>query len=288
MHRILIHIPLHLIGYHDIPIYAYGFMMMVGFAGGILIVTRLARAEGIRSEAVYNISLCGILSGIVGARVLWIFLFAPQDKPLSLLQMAAVWNGGLVFYGGLLFALLTCCTYVRLKKLPLARLADAFAPGLAFGLACGRVGCFLNGCCFGARCDPAAWYAVTFPPGSPAATHHLYAGWLDGGPSLPVYPAQLFAAAASLLIMAALLLYHRYRRPFPGSVLLLFVQLYAVARFLLEYIRDDTPVYWPQTFFGGFNAGQVVALLTFIGATVLRGRLGRSGRGMARRRGRDL
>ncbi|MBN1257436.1 MAG: prolipoprotein diacylglyceryl transferase [Planctomycetes bacterium] len=266
MHRILLKIPLHLVGLEDLPVFSYGFMLMLGFLFAILLTTRLARREGIKADAVYTISFYAIICGIVGSRALWVFLHGP--KGMSLWEMVAVRNGGQVYYGGLALAIPVCLYVIWRKKLPVGRFADIFSPGLALGLAFGRVGCLLNGCCYGARCPVDAWYGITFPEQSPAAFQHN--GLIDylQNESLPVYPTQPMASLAGLLICVILLFALRHRR-FPGQVMLLFLQLYAIARFVLEIFRDDTLPHWASGTFPGLKDGQIGALITFIIATVV-------------------
>jgi phosphatidylglycerol---prolipoprotein diacylglyceryl transferase len=171
--------------------------------------------------------------------------------------------GGGIKYGGLIFGTGAAIFYIRKRRLPVGTVADAFAPGLAAGLAFGRIGCFLNGCCYGAICRPDAWYGVVFPPHSFAAQHHAALGLIEPGTaSLPVYPAQLLASAAGMVLAILLLLFYRYRR-FPGQVMLLFAMLYSLVRFGLEMIRDDTPRYFHASWGDGLTAGQIVSIFVF-------------------------
>ncbi len=260
MRRVLFHLPF---GDPGPPIFAYGFMLMLGFLAGIALAVWRARREGIPESAIYDIAICAIVSGIVGARVMWVWRFAEPWQLQGPIDYIAVWNGGLVYYGGLLLALATCTAYVLYKRLPLGRTADCFAPGLGVGLGFGRIGCFLNGCCFGAPCPVDAWYAVRFPADAPAALQHAELGLTQGGASLPVYPTQLFASAAGFLIGGLILLLFRYRR-FPGQMILAFVLLYSAARFLIEFFRADTlPRLWD------LKEGQLVAAPVFVAAAAL-------------------
>jgi phosphatidylglycerol:prolipoprotein diacylglycerol transferase len=274
MRRILFEIPLHHLGLPDLPVYAYGFMLMLGFLAAIALAVHYGKRDGLAPEAIYNLSFLAVISGIVGARLLWLLLFAPatywaapfwERAGTNLLRAVAVWNGGLVFYGGLLLALAAGLLYARRHRLPLARTADAFAPGVAAGLAFGRVGCFLNGCCYGRTCPVDAWYGVRFPPASPAAEAHYFHGLTAGGASLPVYPAQLLASALGVALLA-LLVWLYPRRRFPGQLILTFVMLYALGRFGLEFVRGDTPAFLGETLGRGLKAGQIVALVTFLAA----------------------
>lgn len=266
MRRVLFEVPFHYIGLPDLPLYAYGFLLMLGFLAGVGLAKRLARREGLPTTVVYDIAVIAVVAGIVGARLMWVFRFAPPG--LELVDTLAVWQGGLVFYGGLLGALVCCTYYVWRRGLPVARVADSFAPAAMLGLAFGRVGCFLNGCCYGAVCGTADWICVRFPPGSSASLHHFGEPAGRHMESLPVYPAQLFASGSALLICGVLLLLYAHRR-FPGQVTLAMLMLYALGRFLLEFVRDDTPL---QPYLPGLpllREGQMMALVTFVIAGIL-------------------
>ncbi|MFH0911385.1 MAG: prolipoprotein diacylglyceryl transferase [Planctomycetota bacterium] len=268
MHPILFKIPLHVLGWPDLPVFSYGFMVMLGFLAAIALTLRLAKREGIHADRIYDLSLLAIMGGVAGARLLWVLLFARSGDLRSWVDYLAVWKGGLVYYGGLLAALALCSAYVRLKNLPWGRTADCFAPGLAVGLALGRIGCFLNGCCFGRIAPADAWCAVRFPEGSLAMQHQLALGAIAAGPSLPVYPTQLMESAAGLVLLAILLLAYRFRR-FPGEVTLLFLALYSIARFCLEFFRDDTGLLLSCGGFPGLKAGQITAIVVLVPALTI-------------------
>jgi phosphatidylglycerol:prolipoprotein diacylglycerol transferase len=264
MRRVLFDIPLHYVGLPDIPVYGYGFMMMLGFLAAIMLAVRLARREGIPAAAIYDISLIAVLSGVVGARLMWLLRFAPEDLPPS--QYIAVWNGGLVFYGGLLLALALGLGYCWQQRLPVARTADCFAPAAMVGLAFGRMGCFLNGCCYGTACSDEAWYGVRFPGGSPAA---MELWGLESGRTMttpPLYPSQLMSSFGALVVAGLLLFFWRHRR-FPGQVTLLMLVLYGVNRFTVEFFRGDTV---PRSIGPlELKEGQIVAAITVLAAGFL-------------------
>ena len=151
---------------------------------------------------------------------------------------------GFVFYGGFICATLAAVVYARLKKLPLAKLADIFAPSIALGHAFGRMGCFFNGCCYGKPCS-LPW-AVKFPP------PHLMAG-------IPVHPTEIYEALGNLLIFAGLsLFYHRKR--YDGQVFWLYVLGYGVLRSVVELFRGDYDIFY----FGILTVGQLVAMTMII------------------------
>lgn len=263
MRKILFYIPLEKLGLTSIPVFSYGFMMMVAFIAAIMLAKWRAKKEGIKEDYIYDISLAAIISGVIGSRLMWLFLFSPEGTWKSFTEIIAVWNGGLVYYGGLLLSLLICGIYIKRKKLALGLTVDCFAPGMALGIFFGRIGCFLNGCCYGAVCGAEKWYAVKFPPGSPASFEHFGFDVFNETSSLAVYPTQLFSSAGGLICFLIILLLFKFRK-FPGQVTLHFLQVYALMRFMVEFLRDDTPPYFAYGWFPGLKAGQIIALLTFI------------------------
>jgi phosphatidylglycerol---prolipoprotein diacylglyceryl transferase len=154
-----------------IPIRSYGFMMMLGFVAAILLATRRARKCGADEEVVVNFGMLALVSGILGARLFYIIHywneFATAANPLwAMINLTA---GGLEFYGGFLMAVAVVTTYMWAKKRSLRWYLDILAPSIMIGLAFGRIGCLLNGCCWGATTQCPV--AIRFPYGSFAFEH---------------------------------------------------------------------------------------------------------------------
>lgn len=156
--------------------------------------------------------------------------------PRDCLEVFKFWHGGLAYYGGFLLAVPVGLWFARRRRLGVWRIADLVAPFIALGLFFGRMGCFLNGCCFGSECD-LPW-AVRFP-----------------GQAQAVHPTQLYEAAAALAIAALLYAVVRPRKRAHGQVFAALLVLYGVARFLLEYVRaDDRGIYF------GLSTSQWISL----------------------------
>jgi len=153
----------------------------------------------------------------------------------SLAAVANVAAGGLVVFGSLPTGGIAAWRFTRRRGLSLPRLADCIAPGLLVGLAIGRVGCFLNGCCYGGPCD-LPW-AVRFPPGTAPAEY--YPDPASAG-SLPLHPAQLYAAVDAAILAALAILFTPLARR-DGEVFALVLTLHPLSRILLEAIRVDEP-----------------------------------------------
>lgn len=208
-----------------IPLRSYGLMMALAFAVGILVARRRARADGMNPDMIIDFAFFVIIASILGARFTYVAGHWPQyvSDPIAVFR---IWDGGLTQYGGFVAGIAAGLLFFRVKGIDPWRGADIVAPSLALGVALGRIGCFLNGCCFGTPCD-LPW-AVTFPEGSGA--------W-DAFLGAPVHPTQLYASLAAIGIFFILLAVDR-RKPFDGFLLWLFVMLLAAYRFLIDPIRE--------------------------------------------------
>jgi len=206
-------------------LHTFGVLVALGFISGIWIASRCARRSGIAAEAIQELVIPWILlGGLVGARILYVVSYWDQSfagRPFA--EVFQVWNGGLVFYGGLAGATLVALWRIRARGLPLWTTADCLAPGIALGHVFGRLGCFFNGCCHGRPSD-AAW-AMRFPKGV-----------IPG--DVPVHPAQLYEAGLNLALCGALAWLHGRRR-FDGQVFSAYLVLYALIRVFTEWFRGD-------------------------------------------------
>jgi phosphatidylglycerol---prolipoprotein diacylglyceryl transferase len=209
----------------DFPVYTYGVLMALAIVLGALWLRRRAAKLGVSEDTVYAAVVCMVLFGLLGARLFYIAYF-PQllADPVS----ALLDRGGLVWYGGLFGAVVSGIIFLRLRGVALWPFADAAIVPAALGLAIGRIGCFMSGCCFGSPCD-LPW-AVQFPVG-----HETYPQYL--------HPTQLYESGGVVLIMLGLLwLEKRYAvlgRQTNGRLFWTFLGAYGVLRFLMECLRAD-------------------------------------------------
>jgi phosphatidylglycerol:prolipoprotein diacylglycerol transferase len=192
------------------------------------------------------------LWGIVGARLFYVIEYREQFFPPGrslLASLPAVLNipaGGLVVFGSLPTAAFAAWRFAKRRGLSLLALADCIAPGLLVGLAIGRVGCFLNGCCYGGPC--ALPWAVRFPPDSPPWLEQAAQGLLQPAAdaagarvwSLPIHPTQLYASMDAALLAALAVCFTPFARR-RGEVFALVLTLHPISRLLLEAIRVDEP-----------------------------------------------
>jgi len=206
----------------------YGLLITLGFLSGLWLSRRLAPRAGLDKETILNLGVYAALGGILGAKLLLILMDLEHylAQPREIFSFSTLQAGG-IFYGGLLGGLLVAALYMARKRLPVLRVADVLAPGLALGHAIGRLGCFAAGCCWGLP-SRLPW-AVTFK--NPAA-HQMFGTPLHE----PLHPTQLYEVLAVAAIFV--LVYRRFLRPHgPGALLGLYLTLYSTARFLIEFVR---------------------------------------------------
>lgn len=230
-----------------VPVRGYGVMLLAAAAAGTWLSVRRGRALGFDADTILGLGMEIFLWGLVGARLFYVLEYHEQffrpGRSLwaalpEILNLAA---GGLVVFGSLPTAALAAWRFAARRRLPLLDLADCIAPGLLLGLALGRLGCFLNGCCYGGPCD-LPW-AVPFPPHSPPWLDQASRGLLPPGTagwSLPVHPAQLYAAIDAALLSGLAVAFTPLSRR-PGEVFALVLTLHPISRLLLEAIRVDEP-----------------------------------------------
>jgi len=262
-------------------IHTYGLMLAIGFYSAWVLALRRARKEGVDGKHISDLLIYTIISGVFGARLLYVL--TEWNTFESFWDIFRIWQGGLVFYGGLATGTATLIAVIVRRKLSIAKIADTLGPAIALGLMFGRIGCFSYGCCWGQTAPPHYPLAVQFPgrfepmvhkgtgevelvpEGSPAFMQHATDPATrdqiprKAGParSLPVYPAQLFESFDSLLICLITSFYFRFRRRY-GEVFLLFGFLYSLQRFILEFCRADNR---PLPFFAGLTISQAVSLV---------------------------
>ena len=226
----------------------YGLLVAIAFLVALWVTGRLALKAGLHQETVLNLGIYCALAGILGAKVLMIVLDpGVRDNWREIFSLATLQAAG-IFYGGFIAALLMAVFYMRRKRLPVLKTMDVFAPGLALGHAIGRLGCFSAGCCWGL--ETRLPWAVVFT--NPRAKE------LVGVPlGTPLHPTQLYESLSELAIFA--LLYWRFLRPHrDGSVISLYLVLYGMARFLVEFVRYHDQQSNPLT--GPFSTEQWISL----------------------------
>ncbi|MGD9612165.1 MAG: prolipoprotein diacylglyceryl transferase [Kiritimatiellia bacterium] len=228
-------------------IYSYGVLAALGFLAGILTWLWLGRRENRPPGFAADLGFWLMAGGIVGSRLAYVVANWSYYRGAPL-EIVRIDQGGLIFYGGFLLASLALVLFARHHRVPTWHLADFAIPALAIGHALGRVGCFLNGCCYG---RPAGDHACGFAYPPVCEPGKLF-------PGVPLFPVQIIESAALLAIWAVLLFAYP-RRKKDGAVFALYLLLYPPVRFALEYLRGDERQSWLA-----LDVAQVTSLALFL------------------------
>jgi phosphatidylglycerol:prolipoprotein diacylglycerol transferase len=236
----------------SLPVRWYGVMMALGFFAGLWTATRRARLANIHSETISDVTMWVLFGSIIGARFVYVTTYWKQEfanQPFS--EIFMIQHGGLVYYGGLIGATISGIGYLAWKKLPVWKIADILAPSIALGSVFGRIGCLLNGCCYGRACD-LPW-AIRFP--SDHETH-----------GAPVHPTEIYDALLNLILYLSLAWLFR-RKKFNGQIFALYLVGYAIFRSVSESFRGDYPA--DHIHAGLFTSAQLLSVPMLLAGIVL-------------------
>ena len=229
-------------------IYAYGFFIVVGFAAAAVLAVLKTRKSNLKIsfENATELFFYAVLSAFLGSRILYVLINFDTFRQ-DPLQIFKIWEGGLVFYGGLFPAALVAFWFMRRYGLPFWKLADLVSPLIALGLSFGRIGCFLAGCCYG-RETSLPWAVVFRNPDSLARLN------------VPLHPTQLYDAVNGFILFL-FLSWMEKKKVFDGQIFWLFLLLYSMMRFVIEIFRGD-----PRGFLFGdlLSTSQVIGILLAI------------------------
>ena len=214
------------------PIYWYGIMVAIAFLACLAQLNLLGRKEGRSAAFISDLVFWIMIGAILGARLAYV-IANWSDFAAAPGLIFRIDQGGLIYYGGLIGAALATIVFARVKREPLWALWDFIATALPLGHAIGRIGCFLNGCCYGALCS------------LPWSVH------AQGGLR---HPVQLYEAIFNLALFA-LMNWLYPRRPRDGRLAALYLILYPLGRFVMEFFRGDARLHWL-----GFNVAQEISL----------------------------
>jgi len=237
---------LHLGSLGTFTLGTYGLFYAVAFLVAVRVSMAYAKREGIDPTQMIDLGIWTLLSGIAGAKLLLVVVEFPYyvHHPEEILYN---WRSAGVFYGGFLVASLVGLWYVRRNRMPLAKTADAVAPGITLAQAIGRVGCLTAGCCYG-KPTTVAW-ALTFV--DPRA-HDL-----TGVPlAVSLHPTQVYHGLADLFLFVLLVVLYPRKRT-DGVIFWTYVLIYAVLRFIIEFYRGD---YRGEVFGGLLSTSQLVGV----------------------------
>ncbi|MFC1607076.1 prolipoprotein diacylglyceryl transferase [Candidatus Latescibacterota bacterium] len=245
---------------------SYGLLLAIGFFLGILLAAKRARKIGENPDHIYNLSVWVVLSSLIGARLYYIASFyhefrADDAETLTARIFTEMKNmfwpvgsdgqvgiSGLVLYGGLIFATITATVYFKRNRLNIPLYMDIIAPSIGLGEFFTRIGCFLNGCCFGKPTD--FFLSVVFPRESAAGYYF---------PDMHIHPTQLYNSLAGLSIVVILLSLERFKK-FNGHTALLYFILYSIGRFTIDNYR----YYSNSLTWGEFSHNQVYSMIVIV------------------------
>jgi len=240
---------------------SYYTMAFIGVIVGFFILDREAVRTHLDRKIAFAAGIYAAIFGYLGARIQHIifdgFFEIYLQRPIAMLYF---WKGGLAFYGAVIFGMAAVVTYLSIKCRPIARYLDLFTLPIALGLVIGRIGCFLNGCCFGKI--SAGSFAVTFIKNGLSAKKQFTDTMLSTlrETPYPVIVTQLIEAALGFLLFLALF-FMRRRITKPGVLMGLWLIGYAVIRAVIEIFRDDDR----GLFFNGIlSTSQIIAFVTFV------------------------
>ncbi len=272
MHSVLFEIPqIHLgpLTLGPLPVHAYGTMLALAFivamAGAQIIGKRL---RTLNADQVINITLIILVSGVLGARGLYVALNYGHQYSQNPIEVFYIWRGGLAFHGGVIGAILAGAISARIMRLSMGAIADTLAPMLGFGYAITKMGCFLNGCCHG-RPTEAGW-GICFPV-TPGNTNDL----------TPLsHPAQLYDLSMNLVVGCILLWIVFRRRRWNGQAFAWWIILYSITRTITDYFRyysldarystaDPLPGLGSVPFINGVTQAQFASLAMAVAGIVV-------------------
>jgi len=214
-----------------LEIHSYGLALALSFLLGIYFSMYRARKRGIDPNQVVDLSVGIVISAILGARFLYVIFHLDEfrghwwDTVNPFQSSGQVGIAGLTMLGGFIAAVAFSLIYMRLKKLPVLKISDLLVPAVGLGYFITRIGCFLNGCCYGLPTDMP--WGMVFPQDSPAG--YCY-------PGQAIHPAQLYSSFYGLVIFGLTLFLERYKK-FDGFLLFVFFILYGVSRFTVDLFR---------------------------------------------------
>jgi len=222
-------------------VYSYGLMLALAFIIAQRLALRQAAKHGIAADIISGVCFVAVIFGLIGARAFYVLnnLQFFMSYPLEILMLQ---HGGLSWFGGMFLAILAAICYLKIKKFSVYRTLDLLAPFVVLAQAIGRIGCFLNGCCYGRP--------------------SRFGIYVDAG-HVALIPTQIYSTLMLLLIFVFLRFIQERPAQKAGTVFFLYILLYSVKRFFIEFFRgDSSPVLWGLTLFQLFSAVLFIVALT--------------------------
>lgn len=225
-----------------IKIKSYGLMIAIGMMVALLMLLKLSNKFGYDEDDIWGLFFQSIIVGLLGGKILWVIteLTYVIDNPKILLDI----GNGFVVYGALIGGMLSIYLYCRKKNWNFLNVLDITVPGVAIAQGFGRIGCFLAGCCYGAPTH--SHYGVLFPSNSLAPS------------DIKLYPTQVYSSIFDF-ILGVILLWYLKKKNKDGKVAGLYLILYSIGRFLIEFLRND-----PRGNVGILSTSQFIAIFSLV------------------------
>jgi len=243
-----------------VAIKSYGALLALSFLLGVLWSIRRAKRAGVDPKYILDLAIVIFISSIVGARAFYVIFHLSEFKGHWLDIISPIQStgdlgiGGLTLLGGVVLAIISGIFYLRFKKQNVWLVADILAPAFPLGIFLTRIGCFLNGCCFGKPVSDHAW-GVIFPDTCPAGYTF---------PGTVLYPTQLFSSLKGLVILALVLYLERFKR-FQGYSFWLMLGLFGIGRFVIDFYRYYEPgMFLTRIGNVAFSVNQGVSLMIIV------------------------
>ena len=234
-----------------LTVHTYGLLVAIGFTVGLLVTIRIGKAQGVSPQQVMDIGFIIILCAVIGSRVMFVLINFSyyRNHPLDSLK---IWQGGLVFSGGLIAVVIAMSWYLKRHHLSFWKMGDMWAPAVSIGQGIGRIGCFMAGCCYGKPTDSVLGVIFSHPNSLAPL-------------NVPLHPTQLYSSLGGFIIFAVLMVLHA-KKKFEGQVLLWFLILHSTGRLFVERFRGDDRGLIPGS---DMSITQLVAILILLSAVTM-------------------
>lgn len=229
-----------------VTIHGYGLMIGIGVMVALLMGDFRAKKKGLNGDLIYGLTVATVILGFLAARILFILT---EWSDFVKNPMAFITGSGFVVYGGIIGGILTIFGYCKWKKMDFLAYLDLMIPSVAIAQGFGRIGCFLAGCCYGKETD--SILGVTFTNSHYAPNH------------VKLLPSQLFMSAGDF-VLGAVLLWYASKNPTRGKTSMLYLMLYSIGRFLVEFTRNDN-----RGTIGAFSTSQFIGIFVFIAGAIM-------------------
>ncbi len=229
-----------------ITIHGYGLMIGIGVAIALLMGDYRAKKKGLNGDLIYGLTITTVVLGFLCARILFIIT---EWKDFLQDPLSFITGSGFVVYGGIVGGLVVIFLYCKIKKMDFLSYLDLMIPSVAIAQGFGRIGCFLAGCCYGKETD--CFLGITFTNSAFAPNN------------VKLLPSQLFMAAGDFLL-TGILLWYAQKSPSKGKISALYLMLYSIGRFAVEFTRNDD-----RGFVGGLSTSQFIGIFTFVAAALV-------------------